>query len=141
MTDDPVTSWMPALAEAGNRISRRLDEVAAELRDFVTATRPGVPSKAAAAKANYERVRAERKIMARKEGAKTVAESDDIASADDQVQEAYEAWLTIEGTVEALRSEGRFLVQRLSWGQSLVAVERESDRQHAMSSPSWRDGR
>jgi len=139
---EPTISSMPQLAAAGARVSRRLEEAVAEYRVLVTSPGGGLPSPAAKARADYERAKAKRKLEARANGdAKSVAAAEDIADASDEIYQANLDRLTMEGQVDACRQEINALRSRLSWGQSMVAAEREVDKQHALTSPSWRDGR
>lgn len=130
----PGLTAYPTFARAGADLSRRLDEAVAELRRYVTAQSPGQPSVAAKARADYERTRALKKLAARASGeAKSAADAETIAEASDDVYVARLAWLTVEGTVDALRKEIDALRARLSWGQSLLSAEKATDQQHAMS--------
>lgn len=133
-TNLPNLTAYPAFARAGADLSRRLDEAVSELRRHVTSQAPGEPSEAARARADYERTRARKKLEARASGeAKSAADADSVAEASDEVYAARLAWLTVEGTVDALRKEIDALRARLSWGQSLLSAEKASDQQHALS--------
>ena len=129
----------PQFVGGGNRVSRRLEECVAELKELTMSPGRGpdgqpIPSPAAKAHVDYLKARALRKIRAREqEGAKSVAESDVAADADDEIYAMHLAKTTMEGSIDALRHEIQSLRSRLSWGQSVLSAEREVDKQHALA--------
>jgi len=89
---------------------------------------------AAIAKAKYQHERAKFKVAVRARGeAKSVAESEDVVDATDEAFLLHLAYLKADAAATAEALNIRSLIARLSWGQSMVASERELDRQHALT--------
>lgn len=94
---------------------------------------------AAVAEAEYKAARARRRLSARATGeARSAAAAEDIADADEDVASMYLTRLTTEAEAEACKMAMYALRARLSFGQTLIGVEKSADQQHAMTSPTWR---
>lgn len=94
--------------------------------------------KAAAAEAAYKSTRAKRRLAAKANGeARSAADAEMVADADDEIGALYLERLVSEAEAEACKLAMFALRARLSFGQSLLGIEREADRVHATQTPTW----
>jgi hypothetical protein len=85
----------------------------------------------ARAEVAYKSERAKRILRAKSDGAKSIAESETVADADDGIKDLRMAYLIAEGGADACGRSIAALRVRIDWGRSLYATEREADRLHA----------
>lgn len=85
----------------------------------------------ARAEVNYKSERAKRILRAKSDGAKSVAEAETIADADEGIADLRLAYLIAEGTADACGRAIGALRERIGYGRSLIATERETDRLHS----------
>jgi len=112
-----------ATSEAVAALCRTLDRKVIEYGEAVEAR--------ANAEAEYKAERAKRKLRARADGAKSVAESEDIADADEQIKALHLDHLITEGAADTLRKAIAALNTRIEYGRSEMSTEREQDRLHS----------
>jgi hypothetical protein len=88
----------------------------------------------ALAEAQYKTARAKRKLTARSTGeAKSVAEADLVADADDYIAGLHQDFLIADAWADTLKAQMIALRERIGYGRSLMANEREADRLLATS--------
>lgn len=85
----------------------------------------------AEAEATYKAEFAKRKLRARADGAKSIAEAETIADAEDFMKDLHMRHLITEGAADALRKAIAALHTRIDYGRSVIATEREQDRLHS----------
>ncbi len=88
---------------------------------------------AADAEAAYKRERAKRILRARVDGEKAISGAEIVADADDVIADLRHKYLITEGIVEATKHRLRSLQERIGYGRSLIANEREQDRLHSQN--------
>lgn len=76
----------------------------------------------------YRQSRAKRILRARSEGAKSIAEAETIADADDAIADLRLKHLVAEGICDGLVKSMIALRERIGFGRSRMANEREADR-------------
>lgn len=86
----------------------------------------------AQAEATYKAEKAKRTLAARPT-TKSNADAELIATSDDEVRDLHLAYLTADGEADACRMAILALRTRIEYGRSLIATEREADRQHAIA--------
>jgi hypothetical protein len=93
-----------------------------------------VAVKRAKAEATYKAERAKRKLRARADGeAKSMAEADTITDADPVIAQLHLEFLIADGMTDALTKGMIALRERIGYGRSLMANEREADKLLATS--------
>lgn len=85
------------------------------------------------AESEYKRERAKRILRARVEGEKAISAAEIVADADDVIADLRHKYLIAEGITEATKHRLRSLTERIGFGRSLIANEREQDRLHSQS--------
>lgn len=88
----------------------------------------------AQAEVAYKSERAKRILRAKSDGAKSIAEAETVADADDGMRDLRLAYLIAEGGADACGRSIAALRERIGFGRSLIATEREADRLHASGS-------
>ena len=82
----------------------------------------------------YRQARAQRVLAAKyDEGARSVAEAETMADADDKIAHLRLQFLVAEGVVDGLAKSMLALRTRIDVGRSLLATQREADRLLATS--------
>lgn len=88
----------------------------------------------AIAEASYKAARAKRKLTARSTGeAKSVAEAELVADADDFIADLHQKYLIADALADSLGKTILALRERIGYGRSLMANEREADKLLATS--------
>lgn len=88
----------------------------------------------ALAEAAYKSGRAKRKLTARANGdAKSVAEAEIIAEADDFIADLHQKYLVADALADSLKHQIGALKERIGYGRSLMADQREADKLLATS--------
>lgn len=82
----------------------------------------------AVAEATYKAERAKRILRARADGEKSIAAAQTVAEADDLIAELHLKYLIAEGSTDALTKGMIALRERINFGRSLMANEREADK-------------
>lgn len=83
----------------------------------------------AVAEAEYKTARAKRKLRARADGeAKSISEAEMIADADEFIADLHQKYLIAEALADSLGKSIAALRERIGYGRSLMATEREVDR-------------
>ena len=100
-----------------------LDRKVIEYSESVTAR--------AHADATYKAERAKRILRARAEGAKSIAEAETTADADDVIRDLRLQHLITEGSADALQKAIAALRVRIDYGRSVIATERAMDTLHS----------
>ena len=88
---------------------------------------------AAEAEAEHKKHRAKRVLKARSDGEKSITAAETVAEADDFIADLYLKRLTTAAVAESTKQRIASLKERIQSGRSLMADQREQDRQHAMS--------
>jgi K+/H+ antiporter YhaU regulatory subunit KhtT len=100
-----------------------LDRKANEYRDIAT-TR-------ANAEVDYKAARARRRVQARIDGAKSVAEAEMLTDADPSIEVLWRAHLIADAVADAAAKSLFALRTRIEFGRSVIATERAGDVFHA----------
>lgn len=87
----------------------------------------------AKAEAVYKAERAKRILRARSEGEKSIAAAQTVAEADPLIADLHLKFLIAEGMTDALTKGMIALRERIGYGRSLMANEREADKLLASS--------
>lgn len=87
------------------------------------------------AEATYKGERAKRILRARAEGVKSISEAETVADADDLIGDLRLRYLIAEGIVASTKERIASLKERVGFGRSLMASEREADRLQAVTQP------
>jgi hypothetical protein len=82
----------------------------------------------AQADVEYRQARAKRILLARSEGAKSIAEAETVADADDAIAALRLQHLVTEGVCDGLTKSMIALRERIGFGRSRMANEREVDK-------------
>lgn len=85
------------------------------------------------AESDYKRERAKRILRARIDGEKAISAAEIVADADDAIADLRHKYLISEGITEATKHRIRSLTERIGFGRSLIANEREQDRLHSQN--------
>lgn len=84
--------------------------------------------KRAVAEAEYKSAKAKRILKARAEGERSVAAAQTVAEADDYIKKLHLDFLIADGMTDALTKGMIALRERIGYGRSLMANEREADK-------------
>jgi hypothetical protein len=87
----------------------------------------------AEAEVAYKSERAKRILRAKSDGAKSIAESETVADADDGIRDLRLAYLIAEGHADATGRAISALRERIGYGRSLISTERAADLLHAQN--------
>lgn len=102
-------------------LCRELDLVADRYRDEL--------ADKAQADADYRRERAKRILRARADGeASSAAQAETVADADDTIADLRLRYLITEGIAASTKEKLASLRERIGWGRSLYATQREQDK-------------
>lgn len=112
--------------------SQNVADLCRQLDEAVGIYRAQLEAKAHA-ESDYKRDRAKRVMKARADGEKAVAGAELIADADDTIAQARLTFLLAEGMVAATKAQIGMLTERIGFGRSLLASEREQDRLHSQN--------
>lgn len=82
----------------------------------------------AKAEAEYKAERAKRILRARADGEKSISAAQTVAEADDLIKDLHLKYLIAEGMTDALTKGMIALRERIGYGRSLMANEREADK-------------
>jgi hypothetical protein len=82
----------------------------------------------AKAEADYKSERAKRILRARADGEKSISAAQTVAEADDLIKDLHLKYLIAEGMTDALTKGMIALRERIGYGRSLMATEREADK-------------
>lgn len=85
----------------------------------------------AQAEVDYKAARARRILKARSDGARSIAEAETIAAADDAVDALWRAHLIADGITDAAQKAIYALRTRIEVGRSAIATERAADVLHS----------
>lgn len=85
------------------------------------------------AESDYKRDRAKRVLRARADGEKAISAAEIVADADDHIAALRLEYLIAEGIVSATKAQIGMLTERIGYGRSLLANEREQDRLHSQN--------
>ena len=113
---------------AANELRRALDDLDLSVQRYGTES-----VEAAQAEATHKAARAKRLLKARAEGVRSVSEAEAIAEADDNVADLYMRRLTTSAVADSSKQRILSLRERVGAIRSVLADQREADRQHAMS--------
>ena len=84
--------------------------------------------KRAHAEAEYKAAKAKRVLRARADGEKSIAAAQTVAEADDLIKDLHLKFLIADGMTDALTKGMIALRERIGYGRSLMANEREADK-------------
>lgn len=87
----------------------------------------------ATAEAEYKAAKAKRVLQARADGEKSISAAQTVAEADDLIKDLHLKFLIAEGMTDALTKGMIALRERIGYGRSLMANEREADKLLATS--------
>ena len=87
----------------------------------------------AIAEAEYKAQKAKRVLRARAEGEKSISAAQMVAEADDLIKDLHLKYLIADGMTDALTKSMIALRERIGYGRSLMANEREADKLLATS--------
>jgi hypothetical protein len=88
----------------------------------------------ALAEAAYKTARAKRKLTARATSeAKSMAEADMVADADHSIAGLHQNYLIADAWVDTLKGQMGALKERIGYGRSVMADQREADKQLSMA--------
>lgn len=114
-------------AENVGALCRELDQTVNQYREEL-ATK-------AHAETDFKRERAKRIMRARADGqAPSMAQAETVADADDKVEDLRLDYLIAEGLAASTKEKIGALKERIGFGRSLLATEREQDKLHAYRS-------
>lgn len=82
----------------------------------------------AKAEAEYKSEKAKRVLRARADGEKSIAAAQMVAEADDLIKDLHLKFLIAEGMTDALTKGMIALRERIGYGRSLIANQREADK-------------
>lgn len=85
------------------------------------------------AESDYKRERAKRILRARVDGEKAISAAEIVADADDVIADLRHKYLIAEGVAESTKHRIRSLTERIGFGRSLIANEREQDKLHSQN--------
>lgn len=85
-------------------------------------------TKRATAEAEYKAAKAKRILQARADGEKSIAAAQTVAEADDHIKKLHLDYLIADGMTDALTKGMIALRERIGYGRSLMANEREADK-------------
>lgn len=85
------------------------------------------------AEAEYKAAKAKRILRARADGEKSIAAAQTVAEADDAIKDLHLKYLIADGMTDALTKGMIALRERIGYGRSLMANEREADKLLATS--------
>jgi hypothetical protein len=85
-------------------------------------------SRRAYAEAQYKSERAKRILRARADGEKSISAAQTVAEADDLIADLHLKFLIADGMTDALTKGMIALRERIGYGRSLMANEREADK-------------
>lgn len=112
---------MTDLANEVGKLCRQLDTVTDQYREELKAK--------ADSDAVYRRERAKRILRARADGeASSATAAETVADADDLISDLRLKYLIAEGIAASTKSKIEALKERIGWGRSLYATQREQDR-------------
>jgi CO/xanthine dehydrogenase Mo-binding subunit len=80
------------------------------------------------AEAEYKAAKAKRVLKARAEGEKAISAAQTVAEADDHIKDLHLKFLIAEGMTDALTKGMIALRERINYGRSLMATQREVDK-------------
>ena len=84
--------------------------------------------KRARAEAEYKAAKAKRILQARADGEKSISAAQTVAEADDHIKDLHLKFLIADGMTDALTKGMIALRERIGYGHSLMANEREADK-------------
>ena len=84
--------------------------------------------KRATAEAEYKAAKAKRIMQARADGEKSISAAQTVAEADDHIKDLHLKFLIADGMTDALTKGMIALRERIGYGHSLMANEREADK-------------
>jgi len=90
-------------------------------------------TKRAKAEATYKAEKAKRILRARADGEKSISAAQTVAEADDHIAKLHLEFLIADGMTDALTKGMIALRERIGYGRSLMANEREADKLLATS--------
>lgn len=112
---------MTSLADNVGQLCRELDVITGQYRQELRDK--------AEAENDYRRERAKRILRARADGeASSATAAETVADADDLISELRLKFLIAEGIAASTKSKIEALKERIGWGRSLYATQREQDR-------------
>ena len=85
-------------------------------------------AKRATAEAEYKAAKAKRILQAPADGEKSIAAAQTVAEADDHIKDLHLKYLIADGMTDALTKGMIALRERIGYGRSLMANEREADK-------------
>ena len=114
---------MTAASDNVSALCRQLDEAVRLYGEQLT--------KKAETDAEYRSARAKRVLKARNDGEKAISGAELVADADDVIARLRLEYLIAEGMAAATKSRLAMLTERIGFGRSLMASDRESDKQYS----------
>lgn len=114
-----------SLPDNVSKLCRDLDMVVGQYREQLAAK--------AQTESDYKRERAKRILRARADGeASSAAAAEVVADADDVISDLRLKSLIAEGIATATKEQIATLKERIGWGRSLYATQREQDKLHTV---------
>ena len=114
-----------SLPDNVSKLCRVLDMVVGQYREQLAAK--------ARTESDYKRERAKRILRARADGeASSAAAAEVVADADDVISDLRLKSLIAEGIATATKEQIATLKERIGWGRSLYATQREQDKLHTV---------
>lgn len=112
----------PTTAAAVAGLCRDLD---VKVREY-----DGLTTRRAGAEVDFKAARARRIMRARSEGARSIAEAETIAAADEGLEVLWREYLLADALVDAAQKSILALRDRIGFGRSVIANERAADTLH-----------
>lgn len=119
---------MEYIPNAGETVSSLCLQLHMKANEYATQA-----TKRATAEAEYKAAKAKRILQARADGEKSISAAQTVAEADDHIKDLHLAYLIADGMTDALTKGMIALRERIGYGRSLMANEREADKLLATS--------